>query len=185
MSRLHSLPPRRTCRFAVALLHPDVLPKSRLAPVSTDLAHTTAHRLHASDHTRPNSATVLGSRIPRRRSPPGDVSYGLEDSSHPPSWLGWLPRTRHRSVLDTADHLEKATALLHTVGLVLLSTNVGAPTAPFSRLPWPEPFRYTRPPTVPLGQLFRLPTSVLTSTTTFPSFPNRNKPTGNCSRPSS
>ena len=52
--------------------------------------------------------------------------------------LGWL---RRRSVPDTADHLEKATALLLTVWLVLLSTNVGPPTAPFSRLPWPEPSR--------------------------------------------
>ena len=65
-----------------ALLHPDVLPKSRLAPVSTDPAHTTAHRLHASDHTRSKRATVLGSRLSRRRSPPGDFPYGLKDSSH-------------------------------------------------------------------------------------------------------
>ena len=76
------MPPRRTCRIPHALLHPDVLPKSRLAPVSAVSAHITAHGLHASDHTRPNRATVLGSRISRRRSPPGDVSYRLEDSSH-------------------------------------------------------------------------------------------------------
>ena len=55
--------------------------------------------------------------------------------------LGWLPRHRHRSVPDTADHLEIAAALLLTVWLVLLSTNVGAPIAPFSRPPWPEPPR--------------------------------------------
>ena len=36
------------------LLHPDVLPKSRLAPVSADPAETTADRLHAPDHTRSN-----------------------------------------------------------------------------------------------------------------------------------
>ena len=43
LSRPPSLPPRRTCRFALALLNPDVLPKSRLAPVFADLAHSTAH----------------------------------------------------------------------------------------------------------------------------------------------
>ena len=59
-----------------------MLSKSRLAPVPADPAHTTAHRLHTSDHTRPNRPTVLGSRISHRRSPPGDVSYGLENSSH-------------------------------------------------------------------------------------------------------
>ena len=70
-SRPPPLPPRRTCRTPHALLHPDVLPQSRLAPVS-------------------------------------------------------------------AGYLEEATALLLTVWLVLLSTNVGAATAPFSRLPWPK-----------------------------------------------
>ena len=58
--------------------------------------------------------------------------------------LSWLPRARHRSVPYTADHLEKATTLLLTVLLVLFSTNVGAPTAPFLRLPWPEPARLYR-----------------------------------------
>ena len=67
------------------------------------------------------------------------MSYGLEDIRSIPSiWLGWLLWTRHRSVPETADHLEKATALLIMVWLVLLSTTVGAPTAPFSQLPWPK-----------------------------------------------
>ena len=56
--------------------------KSSLAAVSDDPAQTTAHRLHASDHTRPSRATVLGARLSRRKSPPGDVPCGLEDSSH-------------------------------------------------------------------------------------------------------
>ena len=58
----------------------------------------------------------------------------------PSIWLfkGGLPRTRHRSIPDTADHLEIAAALLLTIWLIILSTNVGAPTTPFSRLPWPK-----------------------------------------------
>ena len=63
LSRPHSLPSRRTCRFLLALLRPVVLPKSRLAPVSADPAQTTAHNLHACNHTRSNRATVLGSRL--------------------------------------------------------------------------------------------------------------------------
>ena len=74
MSRPPPLPPRRTCRIPHAVLHPDVLPQSRLAPVS-------------------------------------------------------------------ADHLEEATAVLLTVWVVIIPTNVGPPTAPFSRLPWPKPSR--------------------------------------------
>ena len=36
LSRPPPLPPRRTCQIPHALLHPDVLPKSRLAPVPAD-----------------------------------------------------------------------------------------------------------------------------------------------------
>ena len=53
--------------------------------------------------------------------------------------LGWLPRHRHRSILDTADDLEMAAALFITFWFVLLSTNVGGPKAPFSRLHWSGP----------------------------------------------
>ena len=81
-ARPPSLPPRHTCRFTLVLLQPDVLPKNHLAPVSADPTQTTAHRLHAPDHKRSNGANVLGSRLFRRRSQPGDVPDGLEDSSH-------------------------------------------------------------------------------------------------------
>ena len=64
------------------LLHPDVLPKSRLAPVSADPAETTADHLHAFDHRRSNRANVLGPRLSRPRLPPGDVPYGLKGSNH-------------------------------------------------------------------------------------------------------
>ena len=66
---------------------------------------------------------------------------GSRIAAIPSIWLGWLPRQRLRSIPDTADHLEIADALLLTVWLVFLSTNVGLPTSPFSRLPWPEPSR--------------------------------------------
>ena len=88
------LPPRRTCRIPHAVLHPYVLPQSRLAPVS-------------------------------------------------------------------ANHLEKATALHLTVWLVLLSTKTLQPLPPlFHGYPGPNHPAYTRPPTLPPGQLFRSPTSV-------------------------
>ena len=98
---------------------------------------------------RPTACTLLTTRDPTEPLCLGPV-YPAEDhrlamfptdsriAAIPSIWLGWLHRTRHRSVPDTADHPEKATALLLTAWLVLLSTNVGAPTAPFSRLPWPK-----------------------------------------------
>ena len=82
LSRSPSLSPRRTCRFAITLLHLCVVPKSRLAPVSADPAQTMTRRPHVSDHTRPSKATVLGLRLSYRGSLPGDVPYRLEDSNH-------------------------------------------------------------------------------------------------------
>ena len=76
---------------------------------------------------------------------------------------------------DTHGHLETVTALLLTVWLSLLSTNVGAPTAPFRGYPGPNHAAF-RPPTVPPGQLFSLSTSVPRSTTTFPPSPTATNP---------
>ena len=88
LSRPPPLPPRRTCLIPHALLHPDVILQSRLAPVTAYPTPTTAHHLHACNHTRPNRATVLGSRISRRRSPPGDVPTDSRIANVPSIWLG-------------------------------------------------------------------------------------------------
>ena len=102
----------------------------------------------------------------------------------PSIWLGWLPRHRHRSIPDTADHLEIAAALL-TGWLVLLSTNVGAPTAPFSRLPWPEPSRLYQAPNGTSRPAFQFTHKRTLANEDFSVFPNHNKPTVYRSRPSS
>ena len=77
---------------------------------------------------------------------------------------GVLPQSRLPPV--SADHLEEATALLLTVWLVLISTNVGFPTAPFSRLPWHEPPGHQR----------YLRASFSVHPPARPGFPNYNKP---------
>ena len=62
-----------TCYQRAALLRPP--------PIAPKPRPTTY--LHVSDHTRSNRANLHGSRLSRRRSPPGDVPYdALEDSSH-------------------------------------------------------------------------------------------------------
>ena len=102
----------------------------------------------------------------------------------PSIWLRWFPRTRHRSNPNTADHLEIASALLLTVWLIVLSTNVGAPTVPFSRLPWPEPsflYQATNGTSRPAFQFTRQRTQ---ANDDFSVFPNHNKPTVCRSRPS-
>ena len=122
LSRPPSFFPRRTYLIPHALLHPNVLRKSRLCPVSPDAALVTTHRLHAFDHTRPNRSTVLGSRMyPAEGHRLAMFPTDSRIATIPSVWLGWLPLTRHRSISDTADHLEKATALLLTVWVFLLS----------------------------------------------------------------
>ena len=92
---------------------------------------------------RPWRSQCLGDTV---RSPPHLVFRRrlLRNSYRPP---------------DTHDHLVTVTALLFTVWLILLSTNVGAPTAPFHGYPGPNHAAFRRP-TVPPGQLFSLSTSV-------------------------
>ena len=230
---LHCRRRRRTCRILLALLPPNVLPKSRRARVSADPRQTAAHYLHASDNTRSNRGAVLGSRLSCRSHRLAMLPTDSKTAAIPSIWLGWLPRHRHRSILhtalpsrasrihppsppppwrsqcrrrhhplpsppifrrrslgnnyrspDTAGHLEIATTLSLTVWLILLSTNVGAPTTPSHCYPGPNHPAFPRPPTVPpasvsvyppayTGQrrLFRLPQLQQTPGLSFPTLP--------------
>ena len=123
------------------LLHSDVLPNCRLAPVSADPAETTADHLHASDHTRSNRVSLPRSRLLRQGSRPGDFLYGLEHCSHFPHLVELTSSTsspiypRHRQPSGGS----RRPPLQGMVSPPL--ANVGAPAAPFSRIPLPEPSR--------------------------------------------
>ena len=110
---------------------------------------------------------------------------GARIAAIPSIWLGWLPRNSRRSIPDTADHLEKTAALPLTVCITLLSTNVGDPTAPFSRLPWPEPSRLYQITNGTSRPAFLFTHQRTHAAADFSVFPNHNKPTVYRSRPRS
>ena len=56
----------------------------------------------------------------------------------PSIWLGWLPRNRHRSISDTADHLETAAAVLLTAWVILLRQTLEPLPPPFHGYPGPN-----------------------------------------------
>ena len=132
----------------------------------------------AFDNTGPNRATVLGSRISRRRSPPGDVSYGLEGSSHPLHLVGLTPSNsspicpRHRRPSG-----ESNGPLPH--GLV---------SSPFDKrwTPHRPLFTATLARTIPpkTGHQKYLPASIPIYPPACLGLPSHNKPTVNRSRPS-
>ena len=158
-----SSPP--TCYHRAALLRsPPIPPKPR--PTTLPITR---------DRTEPMcSGTVFPAAGHRLAMLPTDS----RTATIPSIWLGWLSRNRHRCIPDIDDHVEIATALHLTGWLVFLTTNIGASSSYRLRLPWPKLPAFTRPPTVPPGQPFRLPTSVLRAATTFPSFPNTNNDKG-------
>ena len=177
LSRPPPLPPRRTCRIPHALLHPDVLPRAvllRSPPIQPIPRPTTCTLLTTRDPTEPMcSGPVFHAEDHCLAMFPTDSRI----ASIPFIWLGCLPRHCHRSILDTADHVDKAAALLVTIWLVLLSTNVGAPTATFSRQPCPEPpgpYQTTNGTSRPAIQFTHQRTH---ADDDFSVFPNQNKPT--------
>ena len=158
-----SLPPRRTCRFPLALLHPDVLPRAALLRSPT-----------IPPKPRPTDCTLLTTRDPAEPLCSGPV-FPVE--SHrlatfladwriaviPSTGLGWLPRQRHRSILDTPPSLpglQDASPLLHR-----LPGNPNASETP------------SAPPSPPIFRRRTLRNSNRS--------PNHNKPTVERSRPSS
>lgn len=92
-SRPSLLPPRRTYRFFLAFLQPDVLPKSGLAPVSADPAQTTVTTCMLLITRNPTEPLCWCLIYYRRRSPPGDAPYGLGDSSYSLHLVGLVSST--------------------------------------------------------------------------------------------
>ena len=172
LSRPPPLPPRRPCQIPCALSTPTCYHRAALLrspPIPPNPRPTTWTLPITRDQTEPIfSGLVFPDEGQRLAMLPTDS----RTATVPSIWLGCLSRNCHRCIHGIADHVEIATALHLTVWLVLLSKNIRAPSNYLLRLPWPKLPACTRPPTVPPGQPFSIPTSVLRPTTTFPSFPN-------------
>ena len=118
-----------------------------------------------------------GSRLSRRRSPPGDVPYGLEDSNHSLHLVG-LAFSNSSPIYPRHRRPSGDSSRPSPHGLVNYPFDKRwRPYRPlFHGYPGPNHPAFDRPPMVPPGQLFSLPTSVPRPTTTFPSFPTTTNP---------